>query len=145
MEKIHIYTDGACSGNPGPGGYGAIIVYEDGYEEELSGGEGMTTNNRMEIMGIIEALEYLQEPSDVVVTSDSEYVCNTFNKGWINGWIKKNWKKSDGKPVLNRDLWERLLDAMEIHDVKFVHVRGHNGHHYNERCDRLAVYERDRH
>jgi len=145
MEKIYIYTDGACSGNPGPGGYGAIVVYEDNYEEELSGGEGMTTNNRMEIMGIIVGLEHLGQPSDVVITTDSEYVCNTFNKGWINNWMKKNWKKSDGKPVLNRDLWEILLDAMEIHNVEFVHVKGHNGHHYNERCDRLAVYERDRH
>jgi len=143
MKKVNIYSDGACSGNPGPGGYGVVLEFS-GRESELSGGEENTTNNRMELMGVITGLEALKEPCDVTVTTDSKYVTDAFNKGWLDSWQKKNWKKSDGKPVLNQELWQRLLNAVNNHDVKFVHVLGHNGHEYNERCDKLAVSERDK-
>ncbi len=143
MKKVNIYSDGACSGNPGPGGYGVILEY-NGKEMELSGGEKNTTNNRMELMGVIVGLEALKEPCDVTVTTDSKYVTDAFNKGWIDSWQKKNWKKSDGKQVLNKELWQRLLAATQVHRVKFVHVLGHNGHVYNERCDKLAVSQRDK-
>lgn len=143
MKNVNIYSDGACSGNPGPGGYGVILEY-NGKEMELSGGEKNTTNNKMELMGVIIGLEALKEPCDVTVTTDSKYVTDAFNKGWLKSWQKKNWKKADGKPVLNQDLWQRLLNAVEKHDVKFIHVLGHNGHKYNERCDKLAVSERDK-
>lgn len=143
MKKVNIYSDGACSGNPGPGGYGVILEY-NGNEAELSGGEKNTTNNKMELMGVIIGLEALKEPCEVTVTTDSKYVTDAFNKGWLISWQKKNWKKSDGKPVLNIELWQRLLKAASIHKVTFIHVLGHNGHHYNERCDKLAVSERDK-
>ncbi len=143
MKKVNLYSDGACSGNPGPGGYGAILEY-NGRELVLSGGDKDTTNNRMELMGIIVGLEALKEPCDVTVTTDSKYVADAFNKGWLASWQKRNWKKADGKAVLNKELWQRLLCAAEKHHVKFVHVLGHNGHEYNERCDRLAVEERDK-
>ncbi len=143
MKNVNIYSDGACSGNPGPGGYGVILEY-NGKEMELSGGEKNTTNNRMELMGVIIGLEALKEPCLVTVTTDSKYVTDAFNKGWLKSWQKKNWKKADGKPVLNKELWQRLLYAAEKHSVKFVHVLGHNGHEYNERCDKLAVSERDK-
>jgi len=143
MKKVNIYSDGACSKNPGPGGYGVILEY-NGKESELSGGEENTTNNRMELMGVIVGLEALKEPCEVTVTSDSKYVTDAFNKGWLVSWQKKNWKKADGKPVLNKELWQRLLNAASNHNVKFVHVLGHNGHEYNERCDKLAVSERDK-
>jgi ribonuclease HI len=143
MKKVNIYSDGACSGNPGPGGYGVILEY-NGKEMEISGGEKSTTNNRMELMGVIIGLESLKEPCDVTITTDSKYVTDAFNKGWIESWQKKNWRKSDGKPVLNKELWQRLLNAAKVHKVSFVHVLGHNGHVYNERCDKLAVIERDR-
>lgn len=143
MKKVNIYSDGACSGNPGPGGYGVILEY-NGKEMEISGGEKSTTNNRMELMGVIIGLESLKEPCDVTITTDSKYVTDAFNKGWIESWQKKNWRKSDGKPVLNKELWQRLLNAAKGHKVSFVHVLGHNGHVYNERCDKLAVIERDR-
>jgi ribonuclease HI len=143
MKKVNIYSDGACSGNPGPGGYGVILEY-NGKELEISGGEKDTTNNRMELMGVIVGLETLKEPCDVTVTTDSKYVTDAFNKGWLVSWQKKNWRKSDGKPVLNKELRQRLLNAAERHQVKFVHVLGHNGHEYNERCDKLAVIERDK-
>ncbi len=142
MKKVNIYSDGACSGNPGPGGYGVILEY-NGTELELSGGEKDTTNNRMELMGVIRGLEALKEPCDVTVTTDSKYVADAFNKNWIVSWQKKGWKKSDGKPVLNKELWMRLIEAMSRHNVKFVHILGHNGHEYNERCDKIAVRERD--
>lgn len=141
MKKVSIYSDGACSMNPGPGGYGVILEYK-GHETELSGGEENTTNNRMELMGVIAGLEALKEPCDVTIVTDSKYVTDSFNKGWIYSWQKKGWKKSDGKPVLNIELWQRLLKAAEMHKVKFVHVMGHSGHSYNERCDKLAVEER---
>lgn len=143
MKKVNIYSDGACSGNPGPGGYGVVLEF-NGRESELSGGEENTTNNRMEMMGVIAGLEALKEPCDVTVTTDSKYVSDAFNKGWLVSWQKKNWKKSDGKPVLNKELWQRLLNAVNSHNVKFVHVKGHNGHEYNERCDKLAVREREK-
>lgn len=143
MKKVNIYSDGACSGNPGPGGYGVILEY-NGRELEISGGEKHTTNNRMELMGVIAGLEALKEPCEVIVTTDSKYITDAFNKGWLVSWQKKGWKKSDGKAVLNKELWQRLLDSTGRHRVKFVHVLGHNGHEYNERCDKLAVSERNK-
>jgi len=141
MKKVNIYSDGACSKNPGPGGYGVILEYK-GQELELSGGEANTTNNQMELMGVITGLEALKEPCDVTVVTDSRYITDAFNKGWIDEWQKRNWKKSDGKAVMNKELWQRLLKAAAPHKVKFVHVPGHKGHDYNERCDKLAVEER---
>ena len=143
MKKVNIYTDGACKGNPGPGGYGAILVYGSA-EKEFSGGEAQTTNNRMELLGAITALSALKEPCEVVLTSDSKYLVDAVNKKWAVGWRAKGWKKSDGKPALNIDLWERLLDLLHTHKVKFVWVKGHAGHPYNERCDRLAVTEAEK-
>lgn len=143
MKKVEIYSDGACSGNPGPGGWGTIVVYK-GHEKELSGGDAHTTNNRMELCGAIAGLEALKEPCEVILTSDSKYLVDAINLGWAAGWKKNGWKKSDKKPALNSDLWERLLELLEIHNVEFVWVRGHNGHPYNERCDALAVAERDK-
>jgi len=142
MKKVNIYSDGACSGNPGPGGFGVIIEY-NGTEMELCGGDTDTTNNKMELMGVITGLEALKEPCDVSVTTDSKYIVDTFNKNWIVSWQKKNWKKADGKPVLNKELWLRLLESVNKHNVTFVHILGHNGHEYNERCDKIAVRERD--
>lgn len=137
-KHVDIYTDGACSGNPGPGGYGAILVY-NGREKELSGGERDTTNNRMELLAVITALEALKEPCHVTVTTDSKYVSDGISKGWAESWRAHGWKKSDGKPALNRELWERLLELISKHEVEFVWVKGHAGHPYNERCDTLAV------
>ncbi len=142
MKFVEIYTDGACSGNPGPGGYGAILRCE-GREKELSGGEPHTTNNRMELMGVITALEALKYPCKVRLTTDSKYVVDGITKGWAQGWRKKGWKKSDGKPALNPDLWGRLLDLLETHEVEFCWIKGHAGHPENERCDTLAVQQRD--
>ncbi len=138
MKKIEIYTDGACSGNPGKGGWGAVLVYKD-KEKEISGGEAQTTNNRMELTAVIEALSALKEPCEVTLTTDSKYVCDAINKGWVFSWKNNNWKKADKKPALNVDLWEKLLSLLEEHKVEFVWVKGHNGHKYNERCDALAV------
>ncbi len=138
MKKIEIYTDGACSGNPGKGGWGAVLVYK-GKEKEISGGEAQTTNNRMELTAVIEALSALKEPCEVTLTTDSKYVCDAINKGWVFSWKNNNWKKADKKPALNVDLWEKLLSLLEKHKVEFVWVKGHNGHKYNERCDALAV------
>ena len=138
-----IYTDGACSGNPGPGGWGAVLVY-NGKEREMSGGEAETTNNRMELMAAISALEALKEPCEVIITSDSKYLVDAIEKGWLESWIKKGWKKSDGKPVLNVDLWKRLLVQLELHTVDLVWIKGHAGYEYNERCDSMAVAEREK-
>ena len=138
MKRVNIYTDGACRGNPGRGGWGAILVY-GAKEKELSGGEPMTTNNRMELSAVIAALALLKEPCHVTLTTDSQYVVNAIEKGWLASWSKNNWKKSDKSAVLNVDLWKRLLELLEIHEVDFVWVKGHNGHHYNERCDKLAT------
>ena len=142
MKQVEVYTDGACSGNPGPGGWGAVLRYRFNgkvYEKELSGGDASTTNNRMELMGAISALELLREPCNVLLTSDSKYLVDGINLGWAKSWKKHNWTKSDKKPALNADLWGRLLELLEVHDVTFVWVKGHAGHPYNERCDELAV------
>ncbi len=143
MKKVNIYTDGACKGNPGRGGWGTILVY-GAHEKELSGGEVMTTNNRMELMAVISGLEALREPCEVTLTSDSTYVINSITKKWLDGWAKKNWVKSGNTPVPNADLWKRLIEAMKPHTIEWVWVRGHNGHPYNERCDRLAVAAAER-
>lgn len=141
---VRIFTDGSARGNPdGPGGYGAILQYTDSHgnlhERELSAGYKKTTNNRMELMGVIAALEALTKPCDVVITSDSKYVTDAFNQGWIDNWIRNGWRKSDKKQVLNTDLWKRLLSAGKPHNLSFVWVKGHEGHPENERCDKLAV------
>ena len=138
MRKVEIYTDGACSGNPGAGGWGTILVY-NGHEKELSGGEANTTNNRMEMTAVIEGLKALKEPCEVTLTSDSQYVCNAITKGWAKSWQKNNWVKSDKTQAKNPDLWEEILKLLAIHKVNIVWVRGHNGHPYNERCDKVAV------
>lgn len=140
MKQIEIYTDGACSGNPGPGGWGAVLVY-NGKEKELSGSEKNTTNNRMELTAVIMALNALNQPCEVKLTTDSKYVCDAINKGWVYSWRKNGWKKSDKKPALNVDLWKELLSLLEKHEVQFIWVKGHNGHKYNEICDALAVKE----
>jgi len=138
MKTVEIYTDGACSGNPGPGGWGAVLRYEN-YQKEISGHESNTTNNRMEITALIKALQMLKEPCKVKVCTDSKYVCDSISKGWALSWKKKGWKKSDGKPALNSDLWEQLLNLLEIHDIEFTWVKGHAGHPENELCDTLAT------
>ncbi len=138
MKDVQIYTDGACRGNPGRGGWGAILVYQ-GHERELSGGDPMTTNNRMELMAAIAALEALKEPCLVTLTSDSKYLVDAVTLGWARAWRANGWRKSDRSPALNTDLWERLLALLERHQVTFVWVKGHDGHPYNERCDRLAT------
>jgi ribonuclease HI len=142
MKTVHIYTDGACRHNPGPGGWGAILVYGE-KEKELSGGEPMTTNNRMELLSAIVAFEALKEPCQVIYTSDSQYVINGLEKKWAEGWKKKGWKKSDGSPAQNADLWDRLLQAIAPHSISYDWVRGHAGHPYNERCDKLATQAAD--
>lgn len=143
MKHVEIYTDGACRGNPGHGGWGAILVY-GGREKELSGGERETTNNRMELTGAIEALSCLKEPCEVTLTSDSKYLVDGITRGWAVSWREHGWKKSDRSPALNADLWERLLDLLDRHKVTFVWVKGHDGHPYNERCDKLATAFADR-
>ena len=140
MKRVELYTDGACSGNPGPGGWGAILVYK-GREKEFSGGEAMTTNNRMELIAAIEGLKALKEPCEVLMTTDSQYVANGISLGWARSWKANGWRKADKKPALNAELWEELLSLLERHKVTVEWVRGHNGHPYNERCDRLAVSE----
>ncbi len=138
MKKVNIYTDGACSGNPGPGGWGAILKYGDAIKE-ISGSEKETTNNRMELTAVIMAVKALKEPCEITITSDSSYVCKAFLEGWLNNWIAKGWKKSDKSPVLNVDLWEELLEALKPHKYEFVWVKGHAGHPENEKCDSLAT------
>ena len=138
MKTITLYTDGACSGNPGPGGWGAILEWE-GHEKELSGGEISTTNNRMELTGVIRGLEALKEPCVVELYSDSKYVIDALEKGWAAGWQKQGWVKSDKKPALNPDLWQRLLELCQIHQVRCHWVKGHGENPKNNRCDELAV------
>ena len=142
-SKVNIYTDGACSGNPGVGGYGTILVHIDSegnkHEKELSEGYKLTTNNQMELLAVITGLEALKKPCDVTIYSDSKYVVDAFNNKWIDGWITKGWKTAGKSPVKNVELWQRLLKAKEPHDVEFIWVKGHAGHEYNERCDALAV------
>ena len=140
MKTVTIYTDGACSGNPGPGGWGAILMYGE-QKKELSGGEARTTNNRMELLGVITALEALKEPCIVELYSDSKYVIDGLGKGWAKGWRARGWVKADKKPALNPDLWGRLLDLCERHTVNLHWVKGHAENPYNNRCDQLAVAE----
>ena len=145
---VKVYTDGAARGNPdGPGGYGALLQYTDAkgimHERELSAGYKRTTNNRMELMGVIAALEALKKPCKIDLYSDSKYVTDAFNQHWIENWLKKNWKNSTNKPVKNIDLWKRLLEAAKIHEVNYNWVKGHNGHPGNERCDVLATSAAD--
>lgn len=138
LKKIELFADGACSGNPGPGGWGTILRF-NGKEKELSGGSADTTNNRMEITAVLEGLKALKYPCSVTVTTDSQYVYNSIVKGWAEGWRKNGWVKKDKKPALNADLWEELLNEIAKHEVNFVWIKGHNGHSENERCDALAV------
>ena len=143
MKKVELYTDGACSGNPGNGGYGGILRYGD-KEKTFSQGYCHTTNNRMELLAAIVGLEMLNQACEVELYSDSKYLVDAIDKGWVYGWKKKGWIKSDKKPALNVDLWEKLLPLLEKHEVSFVWVKGHAGHPENERCDRLAVEQRDK-
>lgn len=138
MKQVTIYTDGACSGNPGPGGYG-VILRCNGQERELSGGFRKTTNNRMELMGAISGLDVLKEPCEVTIITDSQYLVNAIEKGWARKWKSMGWMRNNKEKALNPDLWERLLTLLSKHKVKFQWIRGHNGHPENERCDRLAV------
>ena len=146
MAILRIYTDGACSGNQEKenfGGWGAILEYGE-HQKELFGGQANTTNNRMELCAVISGLEILREPCEVTVYSDSKYVVDAMKLGWARGWKEKGWKKSDGKTALNTDLWERLLSLSEMHRLRFVWVKGHDGHEYNERCDREAVAQAEK-
>lgn len=138
LTKVTIYTDGACSGNPGPGGWGAILS-ASGVSREISGGEAHTTNNRMELMAVIKSLGLLTRPCDVDLYSDSAYVVNAFNQHWIEGWQKRGWVNSAKDPVANKDLWEQLIKLTEVHKVKFIKVKGHSDNEFNNRCDELAV------
>jgi len=138
MEKVTIYTDGACSGNPGPGGWGAILMYKD-IKKEISGGSKDTTNNIMELTAVIEALKLLKFPCEVKVYSDSSYVVNAFLQGWIYNWIRKNWKTSGNDEVKNKELWQELYSLTKIHKVEFIKVKGHSDNEYNNRCDKMAV------
>lgn len=140
MKRVEIFTDGACSGNPGPGGWGTVLRYGTA-EKELSGGEANTTNNRMELSAVIAGLAALKEPCEVILTTDSKYVVDSITKGWVYGWKQRGWIKSDKKSALNVDLWEQLLPLLDKHHVTFVWVKGHAGHPENERCDALAVAE----
>ena len=140
MKTVTLYTDGACSGNPGPGGWGCILEY-NGHEKELSGGEESTTNNRMELTGVIMGLRALKEPCNVELYSDSKYVIDALQKGWVYGWKKRGWIKSDKKPALNSDLWEELLSLIAQHTVTYHWVKGHAENPKNNRCDQLAVSE----
>ncbi len=145
--KVSIYTDGSSRGNPGPGGYGAVLHYTDAagnlHVKELSAGYAATTNNRMELLGPIVALEALKRPCEVTIVSDSQYLVNAFNQNWIQGWLKRGWKNANRQPVKNIDLWKRLLAAKEPHTVEFVWIKGHAGHPENERCDQLATEAAD--
>lgn len=138
MKFVELFTDGACSGNPGPGGWGAVLRF-NGVEKELCGGEKDTTNNRMELTAVIKGLSALKEPCEVHLVTDSKYVADGISKGWAEAWRKNGWRKSDKKPALNIDLWEELLDLLKTHKVTIEWVKGHAGHPENERCDKLAV------
>lgn len=138
LKKVEIFTDGACLGNPGPGGWGAILRY-NGREKEISGWDASTTNNRMELSAVIEALSLLKEPCCVTLCSDSKYVCDAISKGWAKKWRSNGWKRAGNSPVLNIDLWEKLLPLVDKHRLSIVWVKGHAGHPENERCDELAV------
>ena len=138
MKTVYLYTDGACSGNPGPGGYGAILKYGK-FEKEICGGDENTTNNRMELLGVIKGLEALNEPCHVVLTSDSKYVIDALSLGWAEKWKQNGWKRNKKDPALNPDLWDRLLQLTSTHQMEYHWVKGHAGHPENERCDQLAV------
>lgn len=138
MKKVTLYTDGACSGNPGVGGWGAVLIY-NGHEKQISGADGATTNNRMEIYAVIMGLESLKEPCEVTVYSDSAYTVNAFENGWVYEWEKNGWRKADKKQVLNVDLWQRLLALTRVNKVQFVKVKGHADNEYNNLCDKLAT------
>ena len=140
MKQVKMYTDGACKGNPGPGGWGCIIVYGE-IEKELSGGEAKTTNNRMELSAAIAGLSALKTPCEVELWSDSKYLVDAITLGWARSWRAKGWKKGDGSPALNPDLWEQLLALTEKHRIEYIWVKGHAGHPYNERCDEMAQTE----
>ena len=145
MKHVDIYTDGACRGNPGKGGWGAILIYGKN-KKEMSGGERLTTNNRMELTAVIMALKALKEyPCEITLTSDSKYVLDALSNGWAVSWREKGWKKADKSPALNPDLCEELLSQVEKHQITYVWVKGHNGHPYNERCDKMAQNEADTH
>ena len=137
MEEVIIYTDGACSGNPGPGGWGSILMYK-GNKKEISGGKKETTNNIMELTAVIEGLKLLKFPCKVKLYSDSAYVVNAFNQKWIYGWLKNGWKNSSKDPVKNKELWQELYELTKIHEVEFIKVKGHADNEYNNRCDELA-------
>ena len=137
MKEVTIYTDGACSGNPGPGGWGAVLMYGE-HRKEISGGDAHTTNNRMELTGPIEALELLKQPCKVRLYSDSAYLVNAFNQHWIANWQRNGWQTSQKKPVENKELWQRLLELCRTHEVEFIKVKGHADNAENSRCDELA-------
>lgn len=147
MQEVQIYSDGSARGNPGNGGFGALLRYRDAqgvtHEKELSCGYELTTNNRMELLGVIRALQELKRPCRVRVQTDSKYVVDAFNKDWISGWKRRGWKNAKKDPVANRDLWEELLAAVDIHEVTFTWIKGHAGHDENERCDALATAAAD--
>ncbi len=140
LTEVIIYTDGACSGNPGPGGWAAVLS-ASGVSKEISGGEALTTNNRMELTAVIKALEALKRPCDVKVYSDSAYIVNAFGQDWISGWIRNGWRNSAKAEVANKDLWQRLVELTKIHQVEFIKVKGHADNELNNRCDKLAVAE----
>lgn len=144
LKHVDIYTDGSCSGNPGAGGWGSILRYGS-HEKEISGGSSDTTNNRMELTALIEALALLKEPCNITVYTDSKYVADGISKGWAVSWRKNGWRKADKKPALNPDLWEKLLNLIEKHEYNIVWLKGHAGHPENERCDRLAVAQTEKH
>ena len=137
MEKVIIYTDGACSGNPGPGGWGVVLMYK-GNKKEISGGKKDTTNNVMELTAVIEGLKMLKYPCEVELYSDSAYVVNGFKQGWIYNWVKNNWRTSGKEPVKNKEIWQELYELTKIHNVEFIKVKGHSDNEYNNRCDELA-------
>lgn len=137
MEEVIIYTDGACSGNPGPGGWGTILMYKDN-KKEISGGMTDTTNNVMELIAVIEGLKLLKFPCKVKLYSDSAYVVNAFNEKWIYGWLKNGWRNSSKEPVKNKELWQELYNLTKVHEVEFIKVKGHADNEYNNRCDELA-------
>ncbi len=143
MKKVNMYTDGACRGNPGPGGYGVILEY-NGHRKTLSGGEKSTTNNRMELMAAIVGMEALKEACEITLCSDSKYLIDALEKGWLESWRAKGWKKADKKPVLNPDLWQRIYELINYHTVHTVWIKGHDGHPENEECDRMATAEADK-
>ena len=138
MKSVDIYTDGACSGNPGEGGYCAILLYK-GTEKVISGGEKDTTNNRMELIAVIEGLKALKEPCHVKLYSDSQYVINAINEGWLNKWMNENWRENSKRKVKNVDLWQTLIPLINFHKVEFIKVKGHSDNEYNNRCDKIAV------